>query len=119
MERVAQALLKAKLGKSYDDWWFWDDQVLRRVLDDPKWCGSSCDDLLGRALQQVGKAASFSGGNWVDMVQPIEYDEEGRTIKKYIPYPTADNPGKYKSINVLTGQAAFVTGQAIGIDGGW
>ncbi|HVY97985.1 MAG TPA: penicillin acylase family protein [Dongiaceae bacterium] len=54
MERVAQALLKDKLGKSYDDWWFWDDQALKRLLDDPKSCPASCDDLLGKALQQAG-----------------------------------------------------------------
>jgi penicillin amidase len=53
MERVAQALLQQKLGKSYDDWWLWDDQALTRLLDDPKWCGSSCDQLLGKALQQA------------------------------------------------------------------
>ena len=58
MERVAQTLLKAKLGKSYDDWWFWDDQALKRLLDDPKWCGSSCDDLLGKALQQASTELS-------------------------------------------------------------
>ncbi|HVT52937.1 MAG TPA: penicillin acylase family protein [Dongiaceae bacterium] len=58
MERVAQALLKAKLGKSYADWWFWDDQALQRVLDDPKECGVSCNDVLGKALQQASAELS-------------------------------------------------------------
>jgi penicillin amidase len=53
MERVAQALLMGKLGKSYDDWWTWDDRALNRVLDDPGYCGSSCDVILGKALRQA------------------------------------------------------------------
>ena len=53
MERAAQALLKDKLGKSYDEWWLWDDQALQRLLADPKWCKSSCDDVLNKALTQT------------------------------------------------------------------
>lgn len=63
MERVAQALLKSKLGKSYDDWWPWDDQALRRVLADPEWCGSSCDELLGKALSQASTELSARLGS--------------------------------------------------------
>jgi penicillin G amidase len=55
MERVAQALLHDKLGKNYDDAWFWDDQILQRLLADPKWCKPSCDQVLGDALQQANK----------------------------------------------------------------
>jgi penicillin G amidase len=58
MERVAQALLQKPLGKSYEDWWFWDDQALQRVLADPKWCGASCDHILGDALQEASKELS-------------------------------------------------------------
>ncbi|HMI60092.1 MAG TPA: DUF6443 domain-containing protein, partial [Puia sp.] len=65
-------------------------------------------DGLGRAIQKVGKSASYSGGAWVDMVQPIVYDQAGRTTQQYLPYPTANNPGKFKSSNLTTDQAAFV-----------
>jgi penicillin amidase len=55
MERVTQALLHDRLGKSYDDWWFWDDQALQRLIADPKWCAPSCDTLLGNALEEADK----------------------------------------------------------------
>jgi penicillin amidase len=55
MERVVQALLGKKLGKSYDDWWLWDDQALQRVLADPKTCGAACDQLLGDALEEANR----------------------------------------------------------------
>jgi len=85
--------------------WYQADQLTM----DSKTQSTTYLDGLGRAIQQVGKAASYSGGAWIDMVKPFQYDEAGRTINHYLPYPTADNPGKYKSTNVLTDQAIFVT----------
>jgi len=73
MERVVQALLKDKLGKSYDDWWPWDDHAVQRLLADPKQCGSSCDDLLTKALQQAVTeltarlGADPTGWKWGDL----------------------------------------------------
>ncbi|HVO03257.1 MAG TPA: penicillin acylase family protein [Candidatus Cybelea sp.] len=58
LQRTAELLLKEKLGKSYDDWWFWDTDAVQRLLADAKWCrgvsnASNCDDLLGRSLDKA------------------------------------------------------------------
>jgi penicillin amidase len=54
MSRTAALLLGTRLGRSYNDWWFWDGQALRRLLADPKWCVPlSCDALLAKSLQDV------------------------------------------------------------------
>jgi len=53
MSRTAKLLLGEKLGAAYDDWWFWNDQVVQRLLGDPKWCGSSCADLLSTSLKET------------------------------------------------------------------
>ncbi|GGA82750.1 DUF6443 domain-containing protein [Puia dinghuensis] len=87
--------------------WYQADQLAMTS----KYQSTTYLDGLGRSIQKVDKAASYSGGAWVDLVQPIVYDAAGRTTQKYLPYPTADNPGKYKSANVFTEQASFVTGK--------
>lgn len=57
MSRTAALLLKGKLDKSYDDWWFWNDDVLQRLLADPKQCApQSCAALLGAALKDASAA---------------------------------------------------------------
>jgi penicillin amidase len=51
---TANALLRKKLGESYDDWWFWNDDVLKEMLSDPKWCApESCSAILGASLKEA------------------------------------------------------------------
>jgi penicillin amidase len=51
---TAQRLLRKKLGKSYDDWWFWNDDVLRQMLSDPKSCApETCSALLSASLNET------------------------------------------------------------------
>jgi RHS repeat-associated protein len=66
-------------------------------------------DGLGRPIQKVDKSGSFAQGQTSDMVQPIVYDPAGRIAQQYLSYSTTDNPGKFKSANVLSEQASFVT----------
>lgn len=66
-------------------------------------------DGLGRPIQKVGKSASLYNGAWSDLVIPFAYDQAGRTTQRFMPYPTTDNPGKFKSVNVASEQSAFVT----------
>lgn len=49
-------------------------------------------DGLGRSQQVVQKMASSSGK---DFVQPIEYDEFGRSVKHYSPYTSDQNSGGF------------------------
>jgi len=54
MSRTAAMLLQQKLGPSFQDWWFWDDAALRRLLSDPKWCAPrSCDAVLSASLTET------------------------------------------------------------------
>lgn len=51
---TAERLLRKKLGGAYDDWWFWNDDVLRQMLSDPKWCApESCGALLSASLNEA------------------------------------------------------------------
>jgi penicillin amidase len=51
---TANRLLRKKLGGSYDDWWFWNDTVLRQMLSDPKWCApETCSALLNATLKEA------------------------------------------------------------------
>lgn len=51
---TAERLLRKKLGGSYEDWWFWNDDVLRQMLSDPKWCApDSCSALLSASLNEA------------------------------------------------------------------
>ncbi|WP_395019905.1 penicillin acylase family protein [Dongia sp.] len=51
---TANKLLRKKLGKSYDDWWFWNDEVLKELIRDPKACApESCSALLGATLKEA------------------------------------------------------------------
>jgi RHS repeat-associated protein len=66
-------------------------------------------DGLGRPIQKVDKEAgtpSTGGGQWLDLVQPAEYDEAGRMPKQYLPYSTATEPGKFKT-TAVTEQASY------------
>jgi len=51
---TANRLLRKELGASYDDWWFWNDDVLRQLLSDPKRCApETCGALLGATLKEA------------------------------------------------------------------
>jgi hypothetical protein len=69
-------------------------------------------DGLGRAIQKLNKSGSLvTGGSQEDLVTPLVYDPAGRVTQQYLPYATTDNPGHFKSTNVFTEQASFVTGK--------
>jgi RHS repeat-associated protein len=51
-------------------------------------------DGLGRPLQTVSVAASPTGA---DIIQPFEYNEFGREVKKYLPYTATGNDGHFDS----------------------
>jgi penicillin amidase len=54
MSLTANRLLRQKLGASYEDWWFWNDEALRRLLSDPKWCApETCSALLSATLNEA------------------------------------------------------------------
>ncbi|TKC04490.1 RHS repeat-associated core domain-containing protein, partial [Pedobacter polaris] len=61
-------------------------------------------DGLGRPLQTVTWQASPTGK---DVVLPIEYDQYGREVKKYLPYAEqTGSDGSYRA-TAIAGQAAF------------
>lgn len=66
-------------------------------------------DGLGRPIQKLDKSGSLVSGTSTDLVVPVSYDPAGRSTQQFLPYTTSDNPGKFKSVNVATEQAAFVT----------
>jgi penicillin amidase len=54
MSMTAERLLRKKLGGAYEDWWFWNDDALRRLLGDPKNCApDSCSALLSASLKDA------------------------------------------------------------------
>ncbi|NML21843.1 hypothetical protein HHL16_13210 [Pseudoflavitalea sp. G-6-1-2] len=63
-------------------------------------------DGLGRTIQQVDKGISSSNGSWLDMVTPAAFDNQGRSPKGYLPYPSASQPGTFKTA-VFTEQQQF------------
>ena len=66
-------------------------------------------DGLGRSVEKISKqtATPPSGSNvWGDMVQFSQYDVFGREPKKYLPYTTATQSGKFKTTQ-LTEQPAY------------
>lgn len=65
-------------------------------------------DGLSRPIQVVGKGVHYDDTNntWYDFVQNIDYGEGGRVDKTLLPYPTMDNPGKFKT-NSSTAQPAY------------
>ncbi|MBS1918292.1 MAG: hypothetical protein JST87_18645 [Bacteroidetes bacterium] len=66
-------------------------------------------DGLGRSVEKVsaGTATPPQGSNtWGDMVQFSQYDVMGREPKKYLPYTSTNQSGKYKTAP-LTDQPAY------------
>jgi RHS repeat-associated protein len=55
-------------------------------------------DGLGRQIQTVSKGTSPAPNNvWKDMVSFTDYDNQGRPVRNNLPYPTASDPGKFKT----------------------
>lgn len=57
-------------------------------------------DGLGRSVEKVSRETatpSQAGGLWGDVVQFSQYDEWGQEPKKYLPYTTTTESGKFKS----------------------
>jgi penicillin amidase len=54
MQRTAEDLLAKPLGRSFSDWWFWNDGVLGTLLSNDHWCrdSASCGALLAKSLQE-------------------------------------------------------------------
>lgn len=70
-------------------------------------------DGLGRPMQSVSEQASPAG---YDMVQPIDYDQYGREVNKYLPYsPETGLAGNYRPNAVGTDQAAFYATPPTGV----
>lgn len=70
-------------------------------------------DGLGRPSQTIQAKASPFGN---DIVQPFEYDEHGREVKKYLPYVLTETNGNagFRSA-AITEQNAFYTAPPTGI----
>ncbi|WEK34900.1 MAG: DUF6443 domain-containing protein [Candidatus Pseudobacter hemicellulosilyticus] len=70
-----------------------------KVLDaGEKFQRTSYLDGLGRTVQKVDKGISLSADNgWRDMVSFTIYDNLGRSTRQYLPYPSATDPGLYKT----------------------
>jgi len=66
-------------------------------------------DGLGRPVQQVAiKASPDNGTGSFDMIQPIQYDVQGRSTKNYLPYTGTTSTGIYHTA-ATTEQASFYT----------
>ncbi|MBO9200793.1 MULTISPECIES: DUF6443 domain-containing protein [Niastella] len=66
-------------------------------------------DGLGRVVEQVDREVATpaqAGGVWGDVVQFSEYGELRRETKKYLPYSTAKESGKFKTVPA-TDQAQY------------
>jgi RHS repeat-associated protein len=64
-------------------------------------------DGLGRPIQTVNKAATPNGK---DFVQPKLYDQFGREVLKYLPYPAQVSDGEFK-LNPFNDQKTFMQAQ--------
>ncbi|HEV8284264.1 MAG TPA: DUF6443 domain-containing protein, partial [Chitinophagaceae bacterium] len=67
-------------------------------------------DGLGRSVETISRETATPPSNpnslWGDMVQFSEYDQYGRQVKKYLPYTTTTQSGKYKT-TATTEQPAY------------
>ncbi|MDW7691104.1 DUF6443 domain-containing protein [Flammeovirgaceae bacterium SG7u.111] len=73
-------------------------------------------DGLGRPIQQVTQMAIEKNNAWMDMVQPVYYDEFGRQTRGYLPYAEAeaDNAGDFRA-NAFAEQHSFYSSPEDGI----
>lgn len=85
---------------------YWEDADL--LPRESKLQTTTYVDGLSRAVQTVGKGTHYdeTANQWYDLVQPITYEAGGRVDKALLPYPTTDNPGKFKT-NTATAQPAY------------
>ena len=68
-------------------------------------------DGMGRDVQKVGKeiaTPATTGGTWGDLVAFNVFDAYGREVVNYLPYTSANQPGKYK-LNPATDQQQYYT----------
>jgi RHS repeat-associated protein len=82
--------------------------ALHALAIGPKLQTTTYLDGLGRPTQKISKETAIppSGTLWNDIVQFSQYDQYGREQKKYLPYTTGSQPGKYKTAPV-TDQASY------------
>lgn len=85
---------------------YWEDADL--LTREKKIQTTTYLDGISRPMQTVGKGTHYDdvANQWYDMVQSITYEAGGRVDKSLLPYPTMDNPGKFKT-NALTAQQAY------------
>jgi len=68
-------------------------------------------DGMGRPIQKVDREASSpqdGSSQWLDIVQPTNYDQLGRQAAKYLPYVTNAQLARFKTTS-FTDQAAYYT----------
>jgi RHS repeat-associated protein len=70
-------------------------------------------DGLGRPEQTVAKGASLSSFGNFDIVVPMEYDQYGREVNKYLPYKASNADGLYKT-SAVSAQSSFYGGSGVG-----
>jgi RHS repeat-associated protein len=70
-------------------------------------------DGLGRPEQTVVKGASLSSFGNFDIVTPVEYDQYGREVNKYLPYKASNADGLYKT-GAVSAQSSFYGGTGVG-----
>jgi RHS repeat-associated protein len=69
-------------------------------------------DGLGRGVQKVSRETAIptqQGGLWGDVVEFYQYNELGLEVKKYLPYTTVTEAGKFKT-TAETEQAQYYAG---------
>ncbi len=69
-------------------------------------------DGLGRGTERISRETAtpaVANGVWGDMVQFSQYDPYGRESKRYLPYTTTTQSGKYKTTPVPDQQQYYAT----------
>jgi len=82
---------------------FYTTTTLQNTSGQNKHTRTTYYDGLGRPIQEVHRAGSPQG---FDLIQPIEYDKQGRQLKDYLPYPGCSNEGHFDP-NYTTGLFNF------------
>jgi len=71
---------------------FYHTATLQNASGQDKHTHTTYYDGLGRPIQDVQRARSPQG---FDLIQPIEYDQQGRQLKDYLPYPGCSSEGGF------------------------
>ncbi len=82
---------------------FYTTTTLKNTSGQNKLTHTTYYDGLGRPIQEVQRAGSPQG---FDLIQPIEYDPQGRQTKDYLPYVSCSNEGNFHQ-NYVSGQLSF------------